>query len=799
MRKTKSILASALAIFTMAFFIPTINAQQQLQDEHPTYDSELNQQESGNLDFIVVADVSVYDAKIISQENNYIRISFDINNRQQIQPGVRYALHLVRQEDGKQILVDEKIYPETIVLRENEVIKKEIEYRAPEYFSGEYRIFLTVENQNGLRLAMSDIGSVSFSGNNQYVELRNCYLKVEGENEAKKYSIVQGVDIEPEESLIVYCDIDNHLNQSSEIIPEFVINRRSIFGEEVEIAIEDKQNITLNKEEKEVYFFLPKIETPQAYNVALFLRRQGGEIISNKVNLRYVVRGLSATIQNLQIDRDYYKEGESAKVSFFWSPSADNFQGSRLSQTDNGAMDVDVVIKNSNDQICADMINELDPNAEFVNYELQIKSDCINPGVFASIKDDKGNVLDSKNFKINSQDMVVKNEPQKYIADNPEDFNFKFILIFLVILFVISIIAMGIKYRNSFFVIVFCAIMGGLFLGNARDAKAITLLVKGTSGLSSPHLTINYDINSRTYKPTDSVYATASMSIATCGNWPEMSADIDAKTPVGAAKHITAYWNWTGGAINILPSTINLGVPGNKNGNATFILSYLPMEDHLKKYCAKGASTVVNGVSCWSRLIHENLYIPFTVIANPCALPWGGTIASGSSVTAYRLPSVACGSSCSTVSQTRTCTNGVLSGTYTNRTCSVQTCAAPCPLPWGGTIPSGSSVTAYNTTQTCDCTTADQTRTCTNGTLSGTYTNRTCLSITSVPGNCGAADGQEFMSEPTSDLCSSGNPSAVSGTNDSWDWTCNGICSTVNESCSANRSLDLNWKEVNPN
>ncbi|MBI1274136.1 MAG: hypothetical protein GC131_08670 [Alphaproteobacteria bacterium] len=59
-----------------------------------------------------------------------------------------------------------------------------------------------------------------------------------------------------------------------------------------------------------------------------------------------------------------------------------------------------------------------------------------------------------------------------------------------------------------------------------------------------------------------------------------------------------------------------------------------------------------------------------------CTLPWGGTINNGQGVTAYQASSVACGASC--VSQTRTCTSGVLSGTYTNASCSVATCAGWC-------------------------------------------------------------------------------------------------------------------------
>lgn len=51
-----------------------------------------------------------------------------------------------------------------------------------------------------------------------------------------------------------------------------------------------------------------------------------------------------------------------------------------------------------------------------------------------------------------------------------------------------------------------------------------------------------------------------------------------------------------------------------------------------------------------------------------CALPWGWTIASWSSVTAYQSSSVACGSTC--VSQIRTCVNWILNWSYQYSSCS---------------------------------------------------------------------------------------------------------------------------------
>jgi hypothetical protein len=65
-----------------------------------------------------------------------------------------------------------------------------------------------------------------------------------------------------------------------------------------------------------------------------------------------------------------------------------------------------------------------------------------------------------------------------------------------------------------------------------------------------------------------------------------------------------------------------------------------------------------------------------------CTLPWGGTLAHGASVSAYASATVNSPSTCSAV--TRTCTNGTLSGTGNFGSCSVST--NPLLASTGGTI-----------------------------------------------------------------------------------------------------------------
>ena len=108
-----------------------------------------------------------------------------------------------------------------------------------------------------------------------------------------------------------------------------------------------------------------------------------------------------------------------------------------------------------------------------------------------------------------------------------------------------------------------------------------------------------------------------------------------------------------------------------------------------------------------------------------CALPWGGSVANGQSVTAYLAVNPPAGQACSTIAQTRTCTAGTLSGSATQ-----QCCVALCALPWGGTISPGQTVTAYSAASVPSsqvCSSVAQTRTCgADGILSGSFVNQSC-------------------------------------------------------------------------
>jgi prepilin-type N-terminal cleavage/methylation domain-containing protein len=147
-------------------------------------------------------------------------------------------------------------------------------------------------------------------------------------------------------------------------------------------------------------------------------------------------------------------------------------------------------------------------------------------------------------------------------------------------------------------------------------------------------------------------------------------------------------------------------------------------------FCA-GSSTLKQQEICdvsgqWSVVTSRCAGIP------SCTLPWGGTIAPGASVSAYSVGSVNAPATCP-APVTRTCIDGSLNGSGDFASCSVIT---GCALPWGGTIAEGASVSAYATataTWPSYCA-APTTRTCTAGVLSGTGNFQSCSFV--PPAGC---------------------------------------------------------------
>ena len=120
----------------------------------------------------------------------------------------------------------------------------------------------------------------------------------------------------------------------------------------------------------------------------------------------------------------------------------------------------------------------------------------------------------------------------------------------------------------------------------------------------------------------------------------------------------------------------------------------------------------------------------------------GQIVTHGNTITAYQASSVAFGNTCT--GETRSCSNGTLSGAYTNTSCAVAD-AASCSLN-GQTVAHGSAVTAYQASSVAfGSTCTGETRSCSNGNLTGSYAYTSCtVNPASQSSSEYSADGTTF-------------------------------------------------------
>lgn len=108
----------------------------------------------------------------------------------------------------------------------------------------------------------------------------------------------------------------------------------------------------------------------------------------------------------------------------------------------------------------------------------------------------------------------------------------------------------------------------------------------------------------------------------------------------------------------------------------------------------------------------------------------GLTVSHGSTVVAYASASAVFGQTCT--AETRVCSNGQLSGSFTNGACVVNE-PANC-LFNGNTVAHGESVIAYNiAVANSEISCQSEVRSCQNGTLSGIYNETSCVTPPPVP------------------------------------------------------------------
>ncbi len=558
----------------------------------------LNLSHASTTELVTVATVNVQNLQILKQEKNVLNVFFSVSNREGVQPKIIYAIGLLEKKDKVFFTVDKKVYDNDILnLGPNTNIEKMISYTAPAYLKGSYFLRVEARNPDGLILGIIQTPeAVTLDGTGEYiaVDQSSCFLTVDGEKGNKTYAIDAGVDIAKEEVLTAHCSVTNTFKTEQTVNPTFETRYRSDFGKVVGTE-KQVEAITLASGKKtDVAIKLPRATNePQAYDAMLVFAGKANEQLSAPVIFHYVLHGESATIQNLVVDKDYYTAGETAKVSFFWSGSADSFYGSRLGSDEEKGISAIFTITDEQKNSCSEPFTwALNTKTGMVeSIAIPITRDCKNPIINAKISNQSGKVLAENQYALQS-----KNVPE---SKKTNLIFFSFLLIILVIIVVVVYVVKK-KKRSEIAILLGLVIGLGTLFGGGHEAKADTFTVSmwftewdGArarldstyyAGLDkttySPGETVRYEayqqstscINGRTLDPGEMLFSSSvwinskndnTGTTATIDG--RLSGGITAETTQGsylASFDLNTYWGTnSGNARHDIPYTVSVPLP----------------------------------------------------------------------------------------------------------------------------------------------------------------------------------------------------------------------------------------------
>ena len=460
---------------------------------------------------VVLAEINVQDAQIVSQEGNTLEISFSINNRQGAQSGVKYGVRVVEKIDKKQKVLDEYVFPEILSVPTNASIKKVIKYFAPVNLEGKYNVYVSARNYSGLPLGTSDLGEVTFSKQMDTLEILNetCSTIIERAGSVKENENREDL-VSKEDKVILSCYVKNNLNTEVTSTPVFETHYRTLYGEEVSQLGGDVNPITLRPlEEKLVNLTLPKIVVPQTYVTKIFFETSG--VNSNYITIYYTVSGLSATIQNVSLDKNSYKANETAKIAFFWTSSATNRE-----ELISISLKADIV--NKNKRSCIESpINTQMAGVGFIEIPVTISKSCDDPEVTISLHDASGKTLDQKAL------IFEANEETNLFAGKTG-------IIAIIVILVLAIIGLAIYLKNmkkknkdnnntslsghieGTMIAILFALALSFIPGGTLSADTIYLDSSGDCGgprgcsVSDEYMILNINMYQSTYEPGEPIY-----------------------------------------------------------------------------------------------------------------------------------------------------------------------------------------------------------------------------------------------------------------------------------------------------
>lgn len=471
---------------------------------------------------ILLATTNITEAKITKQEDALLEVTYTVNNEQGVQTDVRSSLALANE---KNTIVEEQISRDVFSLGENEKKTRIISLEIPSFLKGEFTPVITLSTESGMVLSMYPMDKkIQVSGNvNDVVYFEGCVLSVAGDD-SKKFLAMQGVDVASQEDLLAHCTAKNMSSNAITATPNITEYRRTVFGKKTNEYSVSPVTFGPN-EKKEFTFTVAKNAEPQAYAQKIVLLDQNGKQISDKTSFHYVVQGESATVQNIVLDKNAYKKGDIATITFNYTNSADRFFGARKQGGTPIQLSALLQITDASGALCAAEKKITFEGDLFQKESITMERDCSDPSVSASIQNNDGKVLDKKT--VLAKDPESKNEQNPTSLYTGKYFIFIAVGVFIFLLGVMLVLVRKLRYKSKglklFWMLAF---LSGFGIAGAfpEKASANTYGAYACSGYCVQGMTVT--VNAGTvYQPNVGVPVPIWVNLNLCAN-AVMNADL---------------------------------------------------------------------------------------------------------------------------------------------------------------------------------------------------------------------------------------------------------------------------------
>lgn len=415
---------------------------------------------------------------VVSKSDNKITAKVDLQNNSDISLGEVYLTAYLQGPDEMQIasasgktvgsIKEGKIYSfantikpfklgfgektsQTIILSYSSNLPPNPDYKLIVFVDGKYEQILG-----------SGFANLTLNGTDGFLTTGNCRVIAEGKEYADTISAPL---INPNTQAQAKCSVTNPASKPITFSTNTDYAVRQVIG----YPFSQKQNMTdpikfsLNpKETKEITVTLPKMSQPQVYDSLITLIDENNQAVSQLLEFRWTIRGQSANIEKVVLDKSGYKAGDTAHLAVTAAASMDlwwkELKKDEGTSITNAKLTLSLI--DQNNQVCGTKEQPLPPRDKTENWqitsEIEITTDCTNPKVRAEIKNDS-TVLAS----FSRQDLTTKTKSDQPISstlDSTKKNSALFLIpLFVGVLLIVIILAIAFT-RGGLFIISFIAL-----------------------------------------------------------------------------------------------------------------------------------------------------------------------------------------------------------------------------------------------------------------------------------------------------------------------------------------------------